>query len=604
MKNFLNMSDADASAVISQIVKKFVKYDQARAAQLDDIAAMRSAIYDTGSKNKAKQGFALPDVWELAQTLKSHLMENLYSNPEGMFDVSGATIEAQAGANVQKAMLVSYFEKMNLGAEVEKIVDSVVETGEATVMVGWDTKTRLIRRAQTLEEQVFAPSEDGFVVEERVVFDGPAVKFIPAQDFVYDADRSANFAASTKIFRTYATIGEIRANRLNNLLTEEKLAELSAMLGEGATVTDPFAEPTKPGVKGEQLELLEFWGDIQFNGETYENMLVVVAGRVHIIRMEQNPFLTQPFVHAAIVKDPRTARGVSPLKIALGLTDVASTILNSQLDALSLIVNPPYLAPKGCFKGEQVVTPGKIIEYDAALMPNQPIPLNFASALRGWDFINFFKSTIESATGIYKTMAGNLAPSGRTATEINYSASGQSARLNMLIDAISRKILIPIVEKTADVLANFKIGDEVIPVQIGGNTQFITVCDGVRKNDYVYRYGDRRATIERKYRFKELFDIVSQFAQRADFAQNIDFVECFKFALEQYGIENPQHFLLDGVVAAQNADAQAFSALSPAQSPSTSGGQTLSGILSNVHDASSQGAWAFGADSSPETRVA
>ena len=396
---------------------------------------------------------------------------------------------------------------------------------------------------------MFAPTEDGFVVEERVIYDGPSVKFIPAQDFVYDVERGANFAAAAKICRTYATLGEIRANRLNNLLTEEKLAQLGNLTGELTSVPDLLSEPKNAGVKGEQLELLEYWGDIVIDGETYENMLVVVAGRTHVIRIEQNPFLASPFVHAAVVKDPRTLRGVSPLKIALGMTDVASTILNKQLDALSLIINPPYLAPKGCFKGEQVVTPGKIIEYDAALMPNQPIPLNFAPALRGWDFISFFKTSIESATGIYKTMAGNLAASGRTATEINYSASGQSARLNMIIDSISRKILIPIVEKTAETIANFKMGDEVIPVQIGGNTHFITVSDPIRQNDYIYRYGDRRASIERKYRFKELFDIVAQFAQRADFAKNIDFVECFKFALEQYGVENPQHFLVDGIIA-------------------------------------------------------
>lgn len=551
MDNFFDLPQDVAKTLVSTIVKKFDELDGARSAQLSDISALRSAIYDTGAKNRSRGEFALPDIWELAQTLKSHLMENLYSNPDGMFDVSGATLEAQAGANAQKAMLVSYFEKMNFADEIEKIVDSVVETGEATVLVGWDTRTRKIRRAQTLEEQVFAPTQDGFVVEERVVFDGPCVKFIPAQDFVFDVERGANFASATKICRTYATVGEIRANRLNNALNDFIVSDLSTMTQVSAPSSDLLSEPTKKGVKGEQLELLEFWGDIEINGVLQENMLIVVAGRAHIVRIEQNPFLTQPFVHASIVTDPRTLRGVSPLKIALGLTDVSSTILNKQLDALALIINPPFLAPKGCFKGTQEVTPGKVIEYDAALMPNQPIPLSFGAALRGWDFINFFKATIESATGIFKTMAGNLAATPRTATEVAYSASGQSARLNMFIDGISRKILIPIVEKTADLLANFKIGEEYVPVNIGGKLQFISVTDSIRKNDYIYRYGDRRASIERKYRFKELFDIVAQFAQRADFAENIDFVQCFKFALEQYGVENPQHFLKEAVISPQ-----------------------------------------------------
>ena len=110
----IKLSPDDANALVSTISKKFDKYNDARASQLDDIAAVRSAIYDTGSKNRQNNGFALPDIWELAQTLKSHLIENLYSNPEGMFDVSGSTVEAQNLANAQKAMLVSYFEKMKV----------------------------------------------------------------------------------------------------------------------------------------------------------------------------------------------------------------------------------------------------------------------------------------------------------------------------------------------------------------------------------------------------------------------------------------------------------------------------------------------------------
>lgn len=539
------LAEHELKTLVSTVASQFDKYDTARNAQLDDISAIRSAIYDTAGKNNKSANLAIPDIWELAQTLKSHLIENLYSNPEGMFDVSGATLEAQASANAQKAMLVDYFEKMDFSNELEKIVDSVVETGEATLLVGWETKTKICRRVQTLEEQVFEPSEDGFTVEEKVVFDGPKVRFIPAQDFVFDPERASNFDSAPKIYRTWATISQLRANKLYNRMDEPMLARLTALTAKDNQPSfDLTLEPSQKGVKGEQLELLEFWGDVKIDGKTYENMLVVVAGRAEVLRLEQNPFITQPFVHASIITDPRTARGVSPLKVALGLSKIASTILNKQLDALSLIVNPPYLAPKGCFKGEQQVLPGKIIEYDAALMPNQPIPLNFSPALQGWDFINFFKTSIESATGVYKTMAGNLAATPRTATEINYSASGQSARLNMIIDSISRKILIPTVEKTADILANFKIGDELVPVLNGGKLEFITVSDDSRRQPYIYRYGDRRATIERKLRFKELFDIISQFAQRADFAQKLDLVECFKFALEQYGVENPTNLLL------------------------------------------------------------
>ena len=125
---------------------------------------------------------------------------------------------------------------------------------------------------------------------------------------------------------------------------------------------------------------------------------------------------------------------------------------------------------KDVLKGTQDVNPGKIIEYDAALMTTAPSPLSFDKAMQGWDFLNYFKSTIESATGIFKNMAGNLQPRESTATELNYSVNGQEARLNMILDSINRKIIIPMVEKTAEIISNFKLGKESILINDHGRT--------------------------------------------------------------------------------------------------------------------------------------
>ena len=50
-----------------------------------------------------------------------------------MFDVSGVDNKTQKFANKQKAMLVNTFELMGIEDEMEKIIDSVVETGEVTL---------------------------------------------------------------------------------------------------------------------------------------------------------------------------------------------------------------------------------------------------------------------------------------------------------------------------------------------------------------------------------------------------------------------------------------------------------------------------------------
>lgn len=532
----------DEILLVNDISQKYDKFEDYRTQQLSDIKLVRDAIYNPAGQNTNGWGsrIELPDIYELAQTLKSHISENLYSHPDAMFDVTGTTPQTQDYANRQKAMLVNTFEQMNIENELEKVIDSIVETGECTLFVGWETIIKQVRRVKTLEEEFTNPDGKNFVLEDKVVYDNAKVKFIKAEDFVFDKSNRDKWDSCAKIYRTYATIDEIFCDKSNNLLTKEKLEVLKGVVAKKRNKNEI------DNVEDNKLEILEYWGDIELSdGKILRNRLITIAGRREVIRFEVNPFVINPFIYANIIESPYSGRGISPLKVALVLNNISSTILNKQIDALALMINPPYLAPKGCFKGEQDVRPGKIIEYDAALMPTAPTPLSFDKAMQGWDFLNYFKSTTESATGIFKNMAGNLQEVQRTATELNYSVSGQEARLNMMLDSINRKIIIPMVEKTAEIIANFKLGDELIRIDDHGKYMFTRINDDIRNSTYIYRYGDRKASFERKLRLKEMFDVVKSFAEVPTVAEQIDWLECFKFALEQYGIENANNFLVN-----------------------------------------------------------
>ena len=541
MKKEMSNNYVDEQFLIGDIISKYDYYDETRNRQLSDNRLISYSIYNTDIPkiNDWNCKIQLPEIYELAQTLKSHLIQNVYSHPDGMFDVSGVDYKSQKLANRQKAMLVNVFEEMKIGDEMEKIIDSVVETGEVTLFVGWETKVKKIRRALTLQEQIELGTDVSFVLEDKVVYDNAKVKFIDYEDFVFDKNGADNWDTCAKIYRTYKSFDEIKSNNANNMLNLEKLEILKGAVAGKKNKKDNKYSTSK-------IEVLEFWGDIELpSGEILKNKLISVAGRSVIIRYEDNPFVINPFIHANIIECPFTGRGISPLRVALILNNISSTILNKQLDALALMMNPPYLAPKGCFMGQQNVSPGKIIEYDASLMTTVPTPISFDKAMTGWDFLNYFKSTIESATGIFKNMAGNLQVQDRTATEINYSVNGQEARLNMILESINRKVIVPMVEKTAELISNFKIGKESIMIKDRGRVYFVDIDDSVRNSSYVYRYGDRKATFERKSKLRELFEVIRSFENNTEVSERINWLECFKFALEQYGVENANNFLTE-----------------------------------------------------------
>ena len=527
--------------LLEYVVNKYENCETARSSQLSDNRLIKYAIYNSTIPkiNAWDCNVQLPDIYELAQTLKSHIVQNLYSHPDGMFDVEGTDDITRKYAARQKAMLVNTFESMKIEDIMERIIDSVVETGEVTLFVGWENRIKKIRRLLTPEEQAEFGIRENFIIEDKVIYDNAKVKFINYEDFVFDSTDSENWDSCTKIYRTYLSLDEIKSNLSNNYLNAEKLAIL-----KGVVAKRNNKERNKNESGNNKIEILEYWGNIELpDGEVLKNKLLVVAGRSIIIRFEDNPFVINPFIHANIIECPSTGRGISPLRVALILNNISSTILNKQLDALSLMMNPPYLAPKGCFRGEQIIKPGKIVEYDASLMTSPPITISFDKAMQGWDFLNYFKNTQESATGIFKNMSGNIQTAERTATEINYSVNGQEARLNMILEAINRKVIVPMVEKTAEIISNFKLGKEFILTKHNGIETVIEIDDTIRKSNYVYRYGDRKATFERKARLKELFGVIQAFAKVDEIAKQIDWIECFKFVIKQYGVENTNHFL-------------------------------------------------------------
>ena len=84
-----NLSYADEQYLLGQITEKYDYYEDARNSQIADNLLVKYAIYDSviPKVNAWDCKIQLPDIYELAQTLKSHIVQNLYSHPDSMFDV-------------------------------------------------------------------------------------------------------------------------------------------------------------------------------------------------------------------------------------------------------------------------------------------------------------------------------------------------------------------------------------------------------------------------------------------------------------------------------------------------------------------------------------
>jgi len=508
------------------IVDLFEKLDTERQQQKADIKEVENAIF-----LKEKDTFQMTDLFELYQTFKAHIWENLYSNLELLFDVKGTDTKSDKTAYLQKQNLQKYFEQAKLQNVLDNAIDFLIRKSEAIVFIGWNTKEKFLRRQRHLPlfdkyGKATNKTKKEIVVEQQKNYDGLELKAIDPENIVFDVDNKSYF-----IHQTFVTLSELESIRNLNYLDDTKLKEIKNLL-------------SKEKNKNSKIELLEYWGDITLqDGSTLKNQVIVIAAKEFVIRQEQNPYIILPFVVMDLVKDPTTKRGFVYLKTALPMKEKSQQIFINQLRALEFITNPAYLAPKGAFSQcDQNAEPGKIIEYEASLMPQAPIPLNMSGALQGWDFLNYLKNIEETATGIFKNFTGVI-DKARSATEVQATVGGQNSRLSMIIDNINQYLIIPIIEKSADLIANLIFEDEEIFIKEDETSKTLKINNAVREANYKYLYGDRNSMQLRKYKVKEMFDICSNLLKTFPELRNtINIEEAFKFVLEQYGYDNFERF--------------------------------------------------------------
>lgn len=569
------LRDEEQDFLVSCVSEKWDKWDELRRSNLEIADIVEKTVYPSKKGKLDKNSLEIPEIYEVKETYKSHLWKSWFSSLDTMFDVQGKSKSDHFMANQQKASLIDVFRDINLALKFEKGLDNWITKGEFIAFINWNTKTRQVRRKEYVQPANFSllnqglncdnenyselsenfafaeNNEDGqsflwtessaeFVIKDEIVYDGPDLTIVSPEAFVFDPDKKEDFDSCPKIYRSWATYDEISSNKLY-----QNYKGLQEIVGKKDS-----SKTNKKAVRGDQLEVLEYWGDIKLkNGTILRNYVLTIAGREKVIRFEPNPFIINPFVFASFLEDPETKRGISPLYVAVPLNQISSTILNLQVDALRLIINKPYLAPKGSLSGKISIKEGSIIEYDPALMPREPVPLDFKDALVGWDFLKFFETKIESATGVFKYMSGDSGVSkNRTATEATGLMIGQNVRLSKEVDVLNFKVKIPVIQKIAELLANFSFEVKEIKVfKPNGDIDFIPIDGIVRQGSYEYIIGDNTAIQERKAKLSDNLKLFYEFSNLPDVSQRIKWIEVLKWSFEQLGVADPNMFIKDDI---------------------------------------------------------
>ncbi len=562
-KNFKLTEDLKSS-IVKIVCNNFKTYNDARASNLifareiiNEVFLKSTKFIKSDKKDDWRSNIKMCKHYMFFQTLKSFVWKNTYSSINSMFDVSGESLEADGDSNKQKAMLVDILEKMGYSKISDTIIDYSLIYGELIAFCGWKKKTEEYRRpintllnilnsdVNKLPKILKAKSEGkNYYIDERVKYDNPYIHAVNPENFVFDSSRFDDFDNCPKIYKTWKTPHDIINNKCYEV-SAEIAEELKALVKHTPDIADISNQSNERlselTVNNSNVEVLEHWGDFLMpDGTLLQNWHIVVVAGKYLVKFGKNPFVENPFTYGAYMIDPETKRGISPLSSILGLSNIQETLMNKTLDLQALNENPPVYAPTGFFdKSTVTIKPGLVIEYDPTMYNESLIkPLSFNPSVFLSD-ITFISDLMAEISGIFPNMAGSPEKGDKTATEISVKTQGQTTRLSMILDNISQNYIIPTVEKTAKLCANFKNGNEIIFINKDNNPENVVITDNVRQAEYRYTYRDRNSIAERTNFADMTAMAIEKFAQ----AIPLNMEQIFVWYLEQKGVENPQRFI-------------------------------------------------------------
>jgi hypothetical protein len=546
-----------------KISDKYDNWREAAQEHLTEIKKIRKYIYQS-QKGEHSEGdpYALPTIYKLNETLISLIKENVYATNAGIFDAKGDDEQSDETANLHKWDIVRDLEKIHYKSEKAKaFLKNFNESGEMIALVGLTTKT--VKRKTEIE---VPQTEIGLMGEEVTTnvlkvglmdvetYDGIEVYPINSEDFVFDTTKLNRFDNSVcgKIIRKWLSYDEIVDNKAYELLFKDKYGkETKEYLKQSIKDQEPsfdmlredtgIRSVTRDIFDGDQVEVLEYWGNITVDGKELKNYLITVAGN-RVIRCEPNPYYNNTIVYYAHGVHPGYKRGISPLRVALRSADITSNIVNDIVSAMPYIANPVDYIPEGTIINKKYKPPpGGHIEYSADLAKTPPVIKDVSGVLKGFELIEFFSRQTEGAVGVSTAMMGQPTEEKKTATEIKAMQVGGSIRTSDLIDEI-KQFNVAVIAKIADLKVNFEDGDKEMGVEQGdGRIKQEVITDDIRNGRYRYTYIDSKATMERQAQMKDILKLLELIFKISPYV--VDAKEIFKYALMETGMQDVEKFI-------------------------------------------------------------
>lgn len=477
--------------------------------------------------------------YEIVETINAYLQTAFFPSSEWFDVVPSEDPELEDVAKLTRRFVSKKLREAQFKSYWELYTRQLLITGFSVLALPWET--RLVKRKRRVEVKTDSGIEYPAVEVEEPEYDNVAFEVLDSFDCFLDPIATdlnhANFIR--RIRQDKATIMRKIALGEYDKLDPKEVASYQHIPGSRKQQVSRFL-----GMEyypDQEVEVLEFWGDLTVEDHTYHDVVVTVVGNA-LARVEPNPYWGgKPFVIGNAIPVPGRPYGMSPLEPVLGMIHELNILTNQRLDNLELIVDQMWgYIPDGVTDPAALNTePGKIIPM-AEAGNVFPIERMGQGLLITYDETNLLEQNIDKTVGVGAYIGTQQGRKGErvTASEIQAVRDAGGNRLSSIHGHVEQTQMEMLLHKVIASCRQYVTYDEVLRYQ-GKAGEQIYAQIGPRELMYDYDIMPVGAeyVANKERQLQQVISFIELVAQMEQFSTQVNWEELLRMAARRFGFQ-------------------------------------------------------------------
>lgn len=493
-------------AIVDDLIPRFIDWDSSRKTRENLWQRIYRLFFSTQEQHKTstRSNITIPIIFQIIESAVPKIANVLFAQGEDFFDVApedqndeNATLQAES----IKRLLSVQLSKAKFFVKFLDFIKQMMLYGTSYLKVYWKVKREWVWERipnRTVKTILGIPMGETIEWQEtksyKVVERRPEIEVLDILDVFPDPDAQDDETSKGLFVRSWIPRDDLRELGQGKFPIYANTERPELQSSEDSYVNSRSDRYTARGLhaanttKKNQVELLEFWGKYDLDGDGIkEEAHIVIANRQVLVKAQANPFYHQrrPIIRGVLFPAPKEWYGIGLVEPVISEVHELNTLRRQRIDNINLVLNRMWQANTLADVDLETLisSPGNIVLTDAmdAVKPLDTPDVTTSA----YNEANIVQMDIERATvppsAQGNTTSGQLGRTARGAQLIIGQALEKFGTATKLLEEMTLKELLDMIHQLN---LQFIDDDEVLqdPFLYGEIAQLGMTPEDIRAN--------------------------------------------------------------------------------------------------------------------------